>query len=587
VRTATVSRWLVAVTAGVATAAAVTISWADDMPSIARDYDAFARVQDPVRAGVRGDRAALTRWPDNSPAAVAERQRQLEAFAARLAALKSPDAMPLGADDALNYTLLTDRVQIALEGFAFDPERIAFISGDGFYTVPDYAALNTVLSTEADAAAWLARLRAIPAFYSIEIANMERGIRTGFTQPQRTTERAIEDVRAQLATPLEQSPLLAPFATFPEAFPAERRAALRAEGLTVLRDDVRPAQERLLAFLKEDYLPAARREIGISSVPDGRAYYSYLARRHTTTTLTPDEIHAIGVAEVARIRAAMDRARADSGFAGSHAEFIAFLRTDPRFYVNAATYGEKAAEIAKRADEGIPRIVGRLPRLTYGVRPMPAGLESSANGYLPGSPEQGVAGMVVYKPWMAEKMPTFGLPAWVLHEGVPGHHLQIALSQEMTGLPEFRRNDDITAYVEGWGLYSEKLGEELRIYRDPYEWFGRLSLEMWRACRLVIDTGMHVMGWSRERAMACLEENSALAPTEIAFEVDRYIAWPGQALAYKIGEQRILALRWRAEEQLGQNFDLRRFHDLVLGAGPMPLAVLEAQVDRWIAAGGR
>jgi uncharacterized protein (DUF885 family) len=220
------------------------------------------------------------------------------------------------------------------------------------------------------------------------------------------------------------------------------------------------------------------------------------------------------------------------------------------------------------------------------VHAIPAGLQSSSNGYLPGSPEQGVAGMVVYKPWMAEKLPTFGIAAWVLHEGVPGHHLQIALSQEETQLPEFRRADDITAYVEGWGLYAEKLGEDMGIYRDAYERFGRLSLEMWRACRLIIDTGLHAMGWSRERAEACLEENTALADTEIQFEVDRYIAWPAQALAYKVGEQRILALRREAEQRLGARFDLRHFHDAVLDRGPMPLAVLESEIRRWIVAQG-
>ncbi len=318
-------------------------------------------------------------------------------------------------------------------------------------------------------------------------------------------------------------------------------------------------------------------------MPQGEDYYAYLARRHTSTAMTPAAIHELGEREVRRIRGRMDEAIAATGFKGTFQEFLAAVRKDARFYVGADAYGEKASEIAKRADFAMPRYFGRLPRLSYGVRPMPDGLESSANGYLPGTPEQGIAGMVVYKPWMAEKMPTFGLPAWVLHEGVPGHHHQIALSQELTELPEFRRADDVTAYVEGWGLYSEFLGEEMGIYRDPYEQFGRLSLEIWRACRLVIDTGMHVMGWSRERAMACLQENSALAPAEIEFEVDRYIAWPGQALAYKIGELKLIELRRRATERLGPKFDLREFHDLVLGAGPMPLDVLEDRVERWIA----
>jgi len=475
-------------------------------------------------------------------------------------------------------------VNLALDGFVFDEERLPFISGDGFYTTADYAALNTVLGDEAAADAWIARLEALPAYYARETDNMRRGIRTGMTQPPRTVERAIADVRGQIAQPDDKTPLLAPFRNVPQSFPADRHAALEVRARGVLQAQVRPAQQSLLQFLEHEYLPAARPEIGISSVPQGRDYYAYLARRHTSTTMTPAAIHALGESEVQRIRTRMDQAIAQTGFKGKFQEFLASVRKDPRFYVGSAEYGEKCSEVAKRADFAMPKYFGRLPRLSYGVLPIPTGLESSANGYLPGSPEQGVAGMVVYKPWMAEKMPTFGIPAWVLHEGVPGHHHQISLSQELTDLPEFRRADDVTAYVEGWGLYSEYLGEEMGIYRDPYEQFGRLSLEIWRACRLVVDTGMHVMGWSRDRAMACLQENSALAPAEIEFEVDRYIAWPGQALAYKIGELKIIELRQRAAKQLGAKFDLREFHDLVLGAGPMPLDLLQARVDRWIEA---
>ena len=560
------------------------VAVADDMASIVRDFDAHMRILDPVRAGQRGDREALKRWPDNSPAAVEERKQRLLGFRDRLAAL---DVAKLSRTDALHHALIGDRVDVALAGLAFDEERIPFISGDGFYTTADYAALGTTLNTGDDAEAWLTRLAALPAYYATETANMARGIRTGFTQPRMTVERAIADVRSQAEQSSEKSPLLTPFTTFPAGLPADQREGLRARALETIEQQVKPAQRALLRFLEQEYLPAARPGIGASSLPNGEKYYAYLVRRHTTTSMTPSEVHALGLAEVARIRAAMDRVMIEAGFSGSFAEFLAFLRSDPRFYVDATRYGEKASEIAKRADEGVARIVGHLPRLTYGVRAMPAGLESSANGYLPGSPEQGIAGMVVYKPWMAEKMPTYGLPAWVLHEGVPGHHLQIALSQELTDVPEFRRNDDVTAYVEGWGLYSEKLGEDMGIYRDAYERFGRLSLEMWRACRLVIDTGMHAVGWSRDQAVACLRDNTALADTEIQFEVDRYIAWPAQALAYKVGEQRLLALRRRAETELGARFDLRRFHDEVLGQGAMPLAVLEGEIKRWIAAGGR
>jgi uncharacterized protein (DUF885 family) len=556
---------------------------ADDIGAVVRDYDSFARAQDPVRAAQRGDTAAMRRWPDNSPAAVESRRRSLERFRDRLAAL---DSGKLTGNDALNQELLGERVSLALEALQFDEERIPFISGDGFYTTADYAALNTVLKDETDAEAWLARIATLPAYYRTETANLTRGIVTGFTQPRMTVERAIADVRAQIEQAPADSLLLAPFVTLPESMPAATRDGLRARGLAVIERDVKPAQRALLSFLERDYAPAARTSIAIASVPGGRDYYQHLVRRHTTTAMSPQQVHELGLAEVARIRNAMDEARAEAGFQGTHAEFLAYLRKEPRFYVDGATYGEKASEVAKRADMALPRLFGRLPRLTYGVTPIPKGLESSANGYLPGSPELGVPGLVVYKPWLAEKMPLFGLAAWVLHEGVPGHHLQIALAQELTDLPEFRRADDITAYVEGWGLYAEKLGEDMGIYRDPYERFGRLSLEIWRACRLVIDTGMHVLGWTREQAMACLQENSALAAAEIEFEVDRYIAWPGQALAYKVGEHKILELRRRAAERLGPKFDVRRFHDLLLGAGPMPLATLEKRVDSWVAAGG-
>ena len=560
---------------------AATAAPADDLRAIVRDFDAYALAQDPVRAAQRGDAEAARRWPDNSEGAVAARREALRDFGRRLDAL---EATPLPAADALDRTLLSGRVAMALAGLEFDEERIPFISGDGFYTTPDYAALGTRLDDAAAAEAWIARLEGVPAYYARETANMSRGLQSGFTQPRRTVERAIADVRAQLELAPARSPLLAPFATLPGSMAHDRREALAARGHAAFEQHVRPAQQALLGFLEREYLPRARPGIGIGTVPAGREYYAFLARRHTSTGLTPAEIHALGLREVARIRARMDETVAATGFEGPFPAFLAAVRSDPRFYVDAAAYGEKCSDVAKRADFLLPQYFGTLPRLTYGVQPMPAGLESSSNGYLPGNPAQGVAGRVVYKPWMAEKMPTLGIPAWVLHEGVPGHHLQIALAQEIEGLPEFRRADDVTAYVEGWALYAERLGEEMGLYRDPYEQFGRLSLEIWRACRLVIDTGMHVMGWTREQAVACLRDNSALAPAEIEFEVDRYIAWPGQALAYKVGEIRIVELRERATRRLGERFDLRAFHDLLLGAGAMPLAVLEQRVDAWIAA---
>jgi hypothetical protein len=496
------------------------------------------------------------------------------------------NATGLSGSDALNRALISDRVDVALAGLAFDEERIPFISGDGFYTTADYAALGTTLVSEDDAEGLARASRGDSCI--LRDRDREHGARDPHRLNAASNDRRARDRRCACAgrAAVGEEPVACTLRDVPCELPGgSARAIARARpGDHRVKGQARAAR---IAALRGAGIPARgaerhrriepSRRTEVLRIPRAAAHDHIDDARRSTCT--------------GSFRGRADPCRdgqgdGEAGFSGSFAEFLTFLRSDPRFYVDAIRYGEKASEIAKRADEGVARIVGHLPRLTYGVRAMPAGLESSSNGYLAGSPEQGIAGMVVYKPWMAEKMPTYGLPAWVLHEGVPGHHLQISLSQELTDLPEFRRNDDITAYVEGWGLYSEKLGEDMGIYRDAYERFGRLSLEMWRACRLVIDTGMHAMGWSRDQAVACLRDNSALADTEIQFEVDRYIAWPGQALAYKVGEQRLLALRRRAEERLGTQFDLRRFHDRVLGQGAMPLAVLEAEIDRWIAAGG-
>lgn len=555
--------------------------WDGVLAPVVREYTLFARTLDPVLAAERGDVAAATRWPDNSPAAIAQRKTSLAALEGRLDA---PAIAALSGREGIERDWLRWRIATLREGLGYDGERINFVSGDGFWTVADYAALKTAPRDSAEAEAWIARLRAIPAYYKAETTNLQRGIDSGFTQPRMTVDRAIADISSRLTRPANDSPLLAPLHRLPAGMPGAERARLLAAGADAVSTAVLPAERAVLDFLKTAYLPHARKGIGASTLPQGNPWYRYLVRMHTTTSMTPEEIHALGESEVQRIRGEMDVVIAETGFKGDFTAFLAKARTDPRFYIDAARWGEKAAEVAKRADGLLPRYFGLLPRLPYGVMPIPAGLESSSAGYLPGSPERGVAGAVVYKPWLSEKLPTFGIAAWVLHEGAPGHHLQIALSQEQAGAPEYRRNDDITAFVEGWGLYSEKLGEDMGIYRDPWERFGRLSLEMWRACRLVIDTGMHAMGWSRDRAAACLRENSALAQTEIDFELDRYIAWPGQALAYKVGEQTLIRLRREAESGLGERFDIRAFHDTVLDAGALPLGLLEQRVRAWIAA---
>jgi uncharacterized protein (DUF885 family) len=350
---------------------------------------------------------------------------------------------------------------------------------------------------------------------------------------------------------------------------------------------VKPAQRDFLTFLEKTYKPKARKTLGIEATPNGKAYYAYTARRHTTTDLTPDQIADIGIKEVARIHGDMDQIIREVGFKGSFKEFQAMLRSDPRFYAKSREeLLMHAALISKRIDDELPKWFGLLPRLTYGVRPVPAEIEESytSGRYWTGSPEQGLAGGYMVNTSHLDQRPLYEFPALTLHEAVPGHHLQIALAQENKGIPLFRRNDDLTAFVEGWALYSERLGIEMGIYQTPYEQFGRLSMEMWRACRLVVDTGLHHKGWTRDQAIAYLADNTALAQKNVVVEVDRYIGWPGQALGYKIGELKIRELRKRAEDALGERFDIRQFHDLVLGQGPLPLDLLEKRVDAWIAA---
>jgi uncharacterized protein (DUF885 family) len=560
------------------TAAAQAPGW----PALERDYIAFTHVQDPVRAGARGDRAALERWPDDSPAALAAQKTALEAFKARLAAIPPSS---LSDEDRLSRAVMARRVELSLEGLELDEARVPFLFGQGFFTMPGETAMATTLASEADAQAWLKRLAAIPAYFAVETANLQRGIDTGFTQPALVTRSAIKAVEADAAVPPEKSPLLLPFDTLPDTIPAARRAALRAEAAEIVRTRVNPAQAQLAAFLRDRYLPHSRPQLGVSSLPGGARFYAYLVRRETTTDLTPQQIHELGLKEVARIRAEMQALMDQAGFKGSPHDFAMKLKADPANYApNALAYEADADLIAKRIDYLLPRYFGKLPRLTYGVRAKPPSLESTSGGYMPGSPETGQAGAVTFSAGHVSQAPLYDLPAWFAHEGVPGHHLQIALAQENTAIPEYRRNDDVTAFVEGWALYSERLGEDMGIYHTLPERFGRLSMEMWRACRLVMDTGVHAMGWSREQAMACLKQNTALSDASAEYETDRYIGWPGQALGYKIGELRIEALRRKAEQALGPAFSLRAFHDVVLGEGALPMDLLEARVDAWIAA---
>jgi uncharacterized protein (DUF885 family) len=381
-------------------------------------------------------------------------------------------------------------------------------------------------------------------------------------------------------------PLLKPFAALPASIPAAGQATLRERAARAVAEGIMPARREWVRFLREDYLPKAPESLGLVHRPGGRELYAWLVRGFTTTELTPDQVHQIGVEEVARIRARMDAEMQAAGWTGDFASFLAFLRTDPQFYATTREQLlEKASEMAKRADDGLPALFGILPRTPYGVRPVPAEIEANytTGRYFAGSMENGVAGGYMVNTSSLDQRPLYELPALTLHEAAPGHHIQIALQQEAEDGPYFRRSVDVTAFTEGWGLYAEFLGEEMDFYRTPYERFGRLSYEMWRACRLVSDTGIHWLGWDIEQARACFRDNSALAPLNIETELQRYIGWPGQATAYKIGEIRLREIRSRAERELGDRFDVRRFHDALLVDGPLPMALLDERMDRWIA----
>jgi len=554
------------------------------LAEVIADYERLDREIDPITAGQEDDLTALSRLPDVSPRALADYRERLTALRARLTRI---EPRTLSEESALDHALLAHELDSALEGYTFDLEAIPFQTGEqGFHTLADYLARTTTLRTREDAEAWIARLTALADYYAQNVENAQRGIATGRTQPRLVVARVLEVAQAQASVPPGESVLLTPLATLPATVPAAEREVLQQRALALVRDRIAPAQREFVGFLERTYMPAARPGLGWRSTPGGEASYRYLVRTETTTSLTPEQIHQIGLAEVARIRAKMEDTIRASGFRGSFAEFQRMLRTDARFYATTPeALLEKASEIAKRADDRLPRLFGTLPRLPYGVRPVPRELaEGATTGrYWPGSPQLGQAGAFIVNTSRLDQRPLYELPALTLHEAVPGHHLQIALAQERTDLPYFRRNALYTAFVEGWGLYAESLGEELGLYRDAYESFGRSSYEMWRACRLVADTGIHWLGWDLEQARRCFSENTALAPHNIQTELERYVSWPAQALAYKVGELRLRALRTRAEQALGPRFDVRRFHDLVLLGGALPLDVLERRVDAFIA----
>ena len=495
------------------------------------------------------------------------------------------DRSDLDKEDQLNYDLYINRIKQSIEGYAFQSYLMPIDQMGGIQI--GFAGISSYMpfKSKKDYNNYLSRLKAFPEKVSQTIDLMIRGSDSGWLPPKIVLSAVPEQISSQFNAPLDESPLFEPFKEFPESIETDEQQKLIDHVKIVLRDEVYPAYRSLHTYFTEKYLPNCRESIACSDLPNGMDYYRYQIRSYTTTDLTPEEIHQIGLDEVARIRKEMSIVINSSDFDGEFDEFLNFLRTDPRFYYDTE---EELLDgyrvICKKADAQLPKFFGRLPRLPYGVKAIPdyQATASPTAYYYSGNQKAGRSGYFMANTYKLESRPKYEMEALSIHEAVPGHHLQIALAQELDNIPMFRRYAGYTAFVEGWGLYSEKLAEEMGFYEDPYSKFGQLTYEMWRACRLVVDTGMHALGWTRQEAIDFMASNTAKTKNDIQVEIDRYIAWPGQALAYKIGELKIIELRNRAEEKLEHDFNIRDFHDVVLGSGAVPLDILEKHVEEYI-----
>jgi uncharacterized protein (DUF885 family) len=570
----------------IAAAAAMTASpaAADDLDQIFADYWANELEENPFSATAVGVHDYDDRAPSVAPKDHARRLEEAKAFLARLDAM---DLSGAGASERLNSSLLRFILQHAIALGEFRVWRIPFLSDYGFHQDLGFAIDSARFQTEADYRAYLERLAAYPAYLDQNVENMRLGLKEGFSQPKEILAGILPSFEAQAALAPEDHPLYAPFREMPASIPGKRADALRSEAIALLGDAVIPAFRRVFAFMRDEYAPNAKATIGARALPDGERYYETLIRYYTTRDdATAESIHKIGLKEVARIRKEMSAVIRKTGFKGDFAAFLEFLRTDKQFYAESPDeLLQRAAFLSKTIDGKLPAYFGKLPRQPYSVEAVPDEIAPNytSGRYVAAPPGGGRGGRYWVNTFALDKRPLYELPALTLHEAVPGHHLQGALAYEVEGAPEFRKQFYPHAFGEGWGLYAEKLGVEMGVYQTPYEDFGRLSMEMWRACRLVIDTGVHAKGWTRQQALDYLAENTALSLKNVQVEVDRYIAWPGQALAYKVGELTIWELRRKAEKALGAKFDIREFHDVVVAQGGLPLEILSDEVDAYIA----
>lgn len=510
----------------------------------------------------------------------AEAQRaRANRYAEFLVRLDAIDNESLSAEARTNALVLRALLESEIGDARFSEWEMPFDSDSNFWS---YLAGRSGFATVGDYENYIGRMRDLPRYFDEQIANAEAGLKRGFSVSRVTLEGRDASIEAYVVESAERSPFWRPFEDLPERFSEPDRERLRAAGRTAIEESVTPAYRELLTFFRDTYVPNTRTTLGASEFPDGEAYYAQQIRQYTTLDLTAEEIHEIGLAEVARVTAEMEKVKTEAGFDGTLEEFIAFLRTDEQFV--ADTPDELmgvAAYTAKRVDDKLGEYFGFLPRYRHGIRPVDPAI---APFYTAG---RGGLEYCQINTHDLPSRPVYNIPALTMHECAPGHSFQAAIALEREDAPRFRRQTYFSGFGEGWGLYTEYLGNEMGIYRNPYERFGQLSYEMWRAARLVIDTGIHHYGWSREQAIDYLSRHTALSDREVGTEIDRYISWPGQALAYKLGEMTIRRVRRKAEDALGQDFDIRKFHDVVLSLGSVPLPALEERIDAFIADGGQ
>lgn len=543
---------------------------------------AFRLEENPLLATPVGEHAYDDRLPR---VRVEDERRRAEYYRSVLGRVAAIDRDRLSESDRISYDMFRRQLRDDVRDYELEGHLMPINADSGFHMglarLPSRMPLASVEGYED----YIARLEQVRRYFEEHIELMREGLRTGMTVPRVVLDGYEATIESHVVDAVEQSVFFEPFVSFPTTVPEADRDRLKAAGERAIRTSVVPGYRAFLEFMTDEYLPNARESIGASELPNGRAYYAFLVGHFTTMDVTPEEVHRIGLEEVARIRTEMDDVIEEVGFEGDFAEFLTFLRTDLQFYPETADELLKEASfIAKKMDGKLPSLFQRLPRQPYTVAPVPDHMapKYTAGRYV-GAPIDGTEpGTYWVNTYKLDSRTLYTLEALTFHEAVPGHHLQNALRQELTGIPEFRRHAGIGAYGEGWGLYAERLGLEAGFYEDPYSNFGRLTYEMWRACRLVVDTGLHAKGWTRQQAIDYLASHTALSLHEVTTETDRYISWPGQALGYKMGEIEIRKLRARAEDVLGAAFDVREFHGVILGSGPVPLPVLGDLVEAWI-----